>query len=148
METEVTLRLVGPVDQLRLAWQVGEGLLDQVAFAEEPEATRYNVLVALQEMVTNVLRHAYGGDENRPIELRYRIDAEAFEVTLEDEGQAFDPLAHDTTEVEGDHEMPVDAGGYGIFITRQVMDELSYERVDGKNQLRLRKLVRASSKVR
>ena len=67
------LKLQGSIDHLRLCWLVGESLLEQVSFAEDPEGTRYHVLVALQEMVTNVLRHAYHLDLDRPVELKFVV---------------------------------------------------------------------------
>ena len=59
MFAQLLLRLTGPMDQLRLVWQTGETLLESVPFEDNAESIRYHVLLALQEMVTNVLRHAY-----------------------------------------------------------------------------------------
>src|SRR5262252_2789671 len=108
MVAQVVLRLVGPTDQLRLVWQVGETLLESVPFDEDPEGTRYNVLLALQEMVTNVLRHAYEFDESKPIEVVFTVTADAVEFVLRDQGPAFDPLAHDSTDVDVEA-MPLEA---------------------------------------
>src|SRR5262245_37329417 len=58
MSTRVELRLSGAMDHLRIVWQTGETLLESVPFQDDPDGTRYNVLLAVQEMVTNILRHA------------------------------------------------------------------------------------------
>lgn len=142
MFAQVALKLTGPMDHLRLVWQTGETLLDSVVFDEDPEGSRYNVLVALQEMVTNVLRHGYHKDESRPIEVVFQLEEDCFHITLRDQGPAFDPLQYDTSDVDLDESMPTECGGHGIRIARQVMDRVEYQRTDGWNQLRLTKFAR------
>ncbi|MBX3463134.1 MAG: ATP-binding protein [Planctomycetes bacterium] len=142
MFAQVSIQLTGPMDHLRLIWQTGETLLDSVVFDEDPEGTRYNVLVALQEMLTNVLRHAYRLDESRPIEVRFELSDEQLEIVLRDQGPAFDPLAYDTSACEADRRMPREGGGYGIHIARAVMDRVEYRREAGWNTLRMAKCAR------
>lgn len=142
MSSQVVLQLTGPMDHLRLIWQTGETLLDSVVFEDDPEGTRYNVLVALQEMVTNVLRHGYELDETRPIEVVFELSEDTLQIVLRDQGPAFDPLAYDATVCRDDRSMPQDAGGFGIHIARAVMDKVEYAREDGWNILRLSKCAR------
>jgi len=141
MTAQVQLRLTGSMDHLRLVWQVGETLLETVPFDDDPEATRYNVLLALQEMVTNVLRHGYELDESRPVEVLFTVSAEAVDLQVRDQGPPFNPLAHDTSGLDVGDDMPDEIGGYGIHIAKVVMDEASYQRTHGWNELCLRKLV-------
>jgi anti-sigma regulatory factor (Ser/Thr protein kinase) len=128
------------MDHLRIVWQTGEALLEAVPFQEDPEGTRYNVLVALQEMVTNVLRHAYRTGTQGPIVVRFEADANGFRVTLRDRGPEFDPRGH---EMHWSEAMPHDAGGFGIMIMRAVMDDVDYARQDGWNVVSMKKLARA-----
>ena len=146
MHAKVVLRLRGSMDHLRLVWQTGETLLESVEFDDDPEGNRYNVLLALQEMVTNVLRHGYDSDETLPVEIEFELDDEEMTIELRDQGTAFDPLAFDAS-VTTDDEMPTQAGGYGIHIARMVMDRLHYERRDGWNCLRLTKETGAKTRV-
>lgn len=148
MAVHVLLKLTGPMDHLRLAWQTGETLLESVTFDEDPEGTRYNILLALQEMITNVLRHAYDLDENKPVEVSFGISEDGFEISLRDQGPEFDPLAHDTEQLASATDMPVEVGGYGIYIARLVMDELSWQRQDGWNCLRMRKNISVPAQVK
>lgn len=145
MSTQVVLKITGPADHLRLVWQTGETMLDALTFDEDPEGTRYNVLVALQEMVTNVLRHAYLLDESRPVEVEFEVADDTLRITLRDQGPAFDPLGHDTTDLDHDESMPTQCGGHGIRIAKLVMDDVAYERVDGWNTLRLTKCARSAA---
>jgi serine/threonine-protein kinase RsbW len=142
MFAQVALKLTGPMDHLRLVWQTGETLLDAVVFDDDPEGTRYNVLVALQEMVTNVLRHGYRRDETKPIEVVFELTEDSLQIQLRDQGPAFDPLTYDASDIDTDDTMPTEAGGHGIRIARMVMDRVEYERTDGWNVLRLTKCAR------
>ena len=141
MRSQVVIKLTGPMDHLRLVWQTGETLLDSVDFDEDAEGTRYNVLLALQEMVTNVLRHAYDLDETKPIEVIFDLTEDSLAIALRDQGPKFDPLSFDTSDCDDDH-MPAAAGGFGIHIARAVMDKVEYVREGGWNTLRLQKCVR------
>lgn len=143
MKSQVVIKLTGPMDHLRLVWQTGETLLDSITFDEDPEGTRYNVLLALQEMVTNVLRHGYDHDYTKPIEVSFELNDDALQIVLRDQGPKFDPLAFDTSECDVDAGIPMEAGGFGIHIARMVMDKVEYTRHDGWNTLRLQKFVRA-----
>ena len=130
----------GPLDQLELCYQAGETMLRSIDFGEDSEGHRHCVLLAIQEMVTNVLRHAYDGDESLPIEVEFSADERGFAVELRDRGPCFDPLEHDVTKLLEDTSMPTAAGGFGIHISRIVMDDVSYARRDGWNVLRMQKL--------
>lgn len=139
MTAKAQLRLEGAMDHLRIVWQTGEALLESLPFEEDPEGTRYNVLLAVQEMVTNILRHAYAGDEQRPVLVEFAADAAGMAVEVRDLGSQFNPL-----QVEGpigETELPVAEGGYGIMITKIVMDDLEYERDGDWNVLRMFKSV-------
>ena len=138
MSARVELRLVGTLDHLRVVWQTGDALLEAVPFAEDPSGTRYNFMIAVQEMLTNVLRHAYGGDESIPVEVAFEIDDQRAAVEIRDQGPEFDPRQVDRPEEDA---FPMEEGGYGIMITKTVMDELDYQRVDGWNVLSMSKSV-------
>jgi serine/threonine-protein kinase RsbW len=146
MFSQVVLKLTGPMDHLRLVWQTGETLLESVPFDDDPEGTRYNVMLALQEMVTNVLRHAYRKDESKPVEVVFQLTDESLLVELRDQGPSFDPLGYDTGEC-GDASMPIECGGFGIHIARMVMDRVEYERRDGWNTLRMSKLLQVGARA-
>lgn len=141
MTASLNLSLSGPLDQLRLVWQAGEALLETVSFDEDPEGTRYNVLVSVQEMVTNVFRHGYR-DMDGSIEVRFALDPDRFSVEIRDQAPPFDPTSFAMNEVVSE-EPPTQVGGYGIMIVRSVMDEVAYEHVDGQNRLCLTKFVKA-----
>ncbi len=140
MTSSVELRLHGSMDHLRILWQVGETLLESVPFEDDPEGTRYNVLLAVQEMLTNILRHAYSDGDTRPVEVHMEASDAGFTVELRDQGAEFDPLDHECSTADPMVTSPGnDAGGYGIMIAKMVMDSVTYSRKDGRNVLAMRK---------
>ena len=149
MHAKAILQLCGSMDHLRLVWQTGETLLEPVMFEEDCEGNRYNVLLAVQEMLTNVLRHGYELDEAHPVEVEFQVAADSFSVELRDQGPAFDPLALEVEDpalaIGAGEDLPDESGGFGIYIALMVMDELCYERRDGWNCLAMRKQVRVQA---
>ena len=108
-------------------------------------AVTWPVDVSLDEVLANVVHHGLEGrGESAQVELELSFepgDPPRCEVRVADDGPEFDPLsapAPDTT--LGVDERPI--GGLGIELVRRLMDEIQYERRDGRNCLRLvRRLV-------
>lgn len=136
MRARLQLTLAGDLDHLRVAWQAGEALLEATPFEGDAEAARYDVLVAVQEIVTNVLRHAYRGDTTEPVRVEFEIDDREFAVTVADRGPEFDPSRAQTRGMLA-QEPPRECGGWGVMIVRTTMDEVEYQRRDGWNRLRM-----------
>jgi serine/threonine-protein kinase RsbW len=86
-------------------------------------STTHAILVATGEAVSNIIRHAH---QNRPelsLQICCRPAADAMEILLIDEGDAFDL---DSVPRLDPAELRV--GGRGVFLMRSLMDELSCQR--------------------
>jgi len=103
--------------------------------AESPETVQCRL--AIQEAVTNVLRHAYRDREPGRIEIELTREEDHVVARIRDEGVPFDPrTARDAMRKPGE---PAE-GGYGLPIIAGVMTEIDYEFVAGRgNELVLRK---------
>ena len=98
------------------------------------------IQIALEETLVNVVLYAYE-DKIGDIEIDYEIIDEPNKtliVTIIDSGIEFDPLAKEDPNIVSFYEQKK-IGGLGIFITKQIMDEVSYQRKDNKNILVLKK---------
>jgi serine/threonine-protein kinase RsbW len=102
-----------------------------------PEVVRA-VQVALDEMLSNIVRHGYGERGEGQIEVSFRLDKGVLEVTIEDDAPPFDPLTAPPPDTTGDLASRPD-GGLGILLTRKLMDEVEYERAGDRNRVVLRK---------
>ena len=79
-----------------------------------------------------------GTDGLVDIEAIIRKDSLSFVIS--DSGQAFDPTAQPDVDItKGVDERQV--GGLGIYLVRSIMDNLSYERSDGKNIFSMTKYI-------
>ena len=103
-----------------------------------PADMESDVGLALEEVLSNVLRHS-AADPAMQVQVTFKIDADGFEFEVSDTAPPFDPLSRPDPDVN----LPLaerEPGGLGVFIVKQLADELSYERADGQNRLRFRKL--------
>ena len=78
------------------------------------------VVMATDEAVNNVMRHAHRGHPEATIQIQCFLHADSIEVRLLDEGAPFDLAAVpqlDPSELR--------IGGRGVFLMRALMDELT-----------------------
>ena len=88
-----------------------------------------------EEAVTNICSYAYP-DREGTFEIRVESNSEYLTVTISDEGKSFNPIALTQPDISlGIEERPV--GGLGVFLMRKFVDEITYERVNNKNVLRI-----------
>jgi serine/threonine-protein kinase RsbW len=83
-----------------------------------------NVVLAVDEMVTNIIEHGYQGQPGS-IEIEVTTREDALIIRLRDQAPPFDP----TTMPLPDLSIPFDdrpPGGLGIYLTRKVMDEVQH----------------------
>ncbi|HET7295092.1 MAG TPA: ATP-binding protein [Vicinamibacteria bacterium] len=104
--------------------------------AREPafEAVRADFGVALDEIVSNVVKYGYGGGSESPIIIEVFVRPGRLEVEVIDEGEPFNPLERDAPDTaQALDDRPI--GGLGIHIVKELMDDVSYRRQDGRNHL-------------
>jgi sigma-B regulation protein RsbU (phosphoserine phosphatase) len=97
--------------------------------------------LALEEAATNVIMYAYPEGTNGPICLDAVVGKDTLEFILSDKGKPFDPTAKPDADITlGVEERGI--GGLGIFMVKNIMDSVSYERSeDGKNILTMIKKI-------
>lgn len=98
----------------------------------------FNLNLVLEEAVVNIINYAYPKEEHQFIYLSASLRQDSIVFVLTDTGKEFDP----TMAPEADITLSADdrpIGGLGIFLIRQIMNEVKYERIDGKNVLTLEK---------
>ena len=92
--------------------------------------------IVLEEVVLNVVNH--GGSPPPSLELRFSCEVQALELTVDDDGVAFDPTAVPLDELPDDIDER-SIGGLGLRMIRGLMDEVVYARLADRNHLVLRK---------
>ena len=94
--------------------------------------------LAIEEMVTNVIFYAYPQGVSADITLTAESDGSELTFVLSDSGKPFDPTAKDDADVDI-NPMDREQGGMGILIVKNIMNEVSYQRLGDTNQLTMKK---------
>lgn len=101
-----------------------------------PSGIVMSVNLAIEEAVTNIIRHAYPAGTSGEITLRVHIESGLLVFQIIDDGISFDPTATENTDVVLPLEQRL-TKGLGLLLIRRTMDEVDYHTVDGKNVLTL-----------
>jgi serine/threonine-protein kinase RsbW len=115
-------------------------VLDAFCAAEQvPDEVAWRLRVALDEIVANIVAHGRPSSQNpgRGMDLWFRAEPGAVEITVADDSPAFNPLL----QPEPDLTLPLRArqpGGLGITLVKSLMDCVDYEWTD-RNVLTIRK---------
>ena len=115
------------------------GFIEEIGeeFGLTPDVV-FNLNLVLEEAVVNVINYAYPKEDHQWIYLSAKLQEGSIILVLTDTGKEFDP----TMAPEADITLSADEreiGGLGIFLIRQIMNEVRYERIEGKNVLTLEK---------
>ncbi len=101
----------------------------------------FNVNVALDEILTNVISYAYPEGGQHVITVRLAVKAAELVIEVEDDGCPFNPLTVAPPDLrKSTEERPI--GGLGLQLVRKMMDRLEYRREQDKNLLVMSKILR------
>ena len=115
------------------------GFIEEIGeeFSLTPDVV-FNLNLVLEEAVVNVINYAYPKEDHESIYLSAKMQDGSIIFVLSDSGKEFDPtMAPDADVTLSAEDRQI--GGLGIFLIRQIMNEVRYERIDGKNVLTLEK---------
>jgi anti-sigma regulatory factor (Ser/Thr protein kinase) len=132
MNDSQTTTFPGQFDSLAA---IGEFITQAAEAAGLDDRAVYAVQLAVDEACSNIIEHAYGGEEEGDIEITYHINGNGLTVILRDQGCVFDPSDVSEPDRQCDLEER-SVGGLGIFFMRQLMDEVHFEcTLDSGNKL-------------
>lgn len=103
-----------------------------------PAEVTMNINLALEEAVANIIMYAYPPQEKQEILLKVTSNKDQLIFLLTDKGLSFDPTQVKEVDLTlSIEERPI--GGLGIFLIHNIMNEVSYRRLDDENQLIMKK---------
>ena len=106
------------------------------------DATYRSINLALEEAVVNVINYAYPKGKRGHVEISSRVEGNRLLLTIKDSGAPFDPTQAAEADTTTDLRRRA-IGGLGIYLVRNLMDDMKYERTDdGYNMLTLVKRFR------
>ena len=135
MGEQATLILKNDVSELERVMRLVSDLCLQNSI---PSDIEYDLNLALDEMIGNVAQHAFPKDEEHHFTVQITVSKEEFVACIEDDGVEFNPIEHPMPDLDaplGERKQ----GGLGIYLARQIMTSVEYQRLEGKNVVTLRK---------
>lgn len=105
---------------------------------------RNQTTLAVDEACANIIKYAYEGKTDQPIEITARLLENGLEVILRDYGKKVDDAQIKSRDLED-----VRPGGLGVHLIRSTMDSVSYDpAITEGNQLTLAKYRRVNAQDR
>lgn len=120
--------------------QVRQAVEDIGALAGFCPKDCHAIVLAVDEALANVIKHAYGGAADKTIEidiqhLNQADNCSGVEICIRDYGKTVEPC-----QIKGRELSDIRPGGLGVHIMRKIMDEVVYEcPADGGTKLRMTK---------
>jgi len=131
------VRLVVPatLEALREISQAIEKFLGGVEAIEDREIFTYNVVLAVQELCANIVQHGYAGQAGTiAVHLQTGGQPLGLTVTVEDKA----PRIFDETRWLAPNLDEPKERGLGIWLIKQLMDEVIYQPASGNNRWQLK----------
>ncbi len=132
MSVAVHLRFPNRIEELPAVSEAVEALGREQGWAQD---TTYAVVLGLEELATNVVRHGGGEPGGSEIEVEITSSDDEVRIEVSDGGRAFDPFQEAP---EPDIEAGLDerqVGGLGVHFVKVLMDETAYRREAGRNHV-------------
>lgn len=106
---------------------------------EFADIAKNELILAVDEAVANIIRHAYKGANDKPIYVFCEVHEDRLQIVLQDFGEKVDTSIVKSRDLDD-----VRPGGLGVHFIQSVMDEMefSYSKEEG-NKLRLVKYLPA-----
>lgn len=141
LEASGTLKLIieSKVENISLIGSAVRGIAGMLSM--DP-ISGYHLELCVVEAVTNVTKHAYGGESGHLVEVDILLYPDRLTFKIYDTGATMDlsriePLDFDPSNLE-----TLPERGMGIFILKTLMDEMSYEAVNGQNIMTISKYLK------
>ena len=90
------------------------------------DSQTYAIELAVDEACTNIIEHAYQEENRGEIECTCETNEAGLTIILRDHGKLFDPSAIPTPNLDASIDKR-SVGGLGVFLMKQLMDEVHFE---------------------
>jgi serine/threonine-protein kinase RsbW len=122
------LTIPGRYEQIQAACQF---LAEGAEAAGLDEQAVFHVELCCDEACTNIIEHAYGGEDVGDITVGYHVKGNSFVITIRDNGGSFEPenVPPPQSVSSGNPKDTVknlQVGGLGIHFMRQLMDDVQF----------------------
>jgi len=128
-ETGFRLRVLSRFESLAPVAADVEGLVGRCGGSV---VTQQRFALAFDELLSNIIKYAYSGEDGRVIECEVARRDGAIEAVIADDGVPFNPL--ELSEPDTTLSLEVrETGGLGVLLVRRMFDDVRYERRESRN---------------
>ena len=117
---------------LGLLSQIREYAIETATSLGVTPGTFLDLRLAIDEAITNILTHGYGGPGE--IELDLSVANSDLIVRLRDKAPTFDPALAPTVDLSTPDQRD-NPGGFGVFLMKSAMDEIVHRKIENGNEL-------------
>ena len=133
-----TLKIPALVENLPT---VTEWVDEMLGILDVPAKPRMQIGLAVEEVFVNIAKYAYTpGVGDALLRVGYEMDRSTVKLTFLDSGVPYDPLGKEDPDVTLSAEDRA-VGGLGIYLVKQSMDHVDYQRSQDYNILTLKKQI-------
>lgn len=100
--------------------------------------TVFDLQLAVDEAFTNIIKHAYGYDEQQDVAIFMRQENKKLIISLSDNGKSFDIDRYQKPDVRNRIKLKK-RGGVGVYLMTQLMDEVTFDKQNGNNIITMAK---------
>ena len=132
------LEVTADVNKLRDVLGFIDSLLEEAGC---PMKVQMQIDLAVEELFVNIANYAYTDGKGKA-QISALVTTRRAEITFADSGIPYDPLAKPDPDITLSADVrPI--GGLGIFLSKKLMDEVTYKYEDSKNVLTIKKQYQA-----
>lgn len=100
-----------------------------------PEMLILRLVLLIEELFTNTIKHGYHSESNRPVRIALGYNGGHAELEYCDQAPPFDPISN--VEHVADYNPPAHIGGMGLKLIQTLGCKASYSNEDGWNIVRM-----------
>lgn len=97
--------------------------------------------LCLTEALNNVIKHAYKEDNSGKIDLTFSFEINELEIIIEDSGLPRTNFKEPVLNYDPSDVNTLPEGGMGLYIIKNLMNIVSYNRIEGKNTFIMKKII-------
>ncbi len=128
----VDIKVPNQTRYLCLIGHIGENIARTLRnYSGDREKLAYDLNLVLTEAMANAIKHANEGDPDKEVHIEISIIEQRLIIRVFDFGHGFDVKEY----IEPRH--PLDEHGRGIYLIHTIMDEISYQPIDGGHVLEM-----------
>ena len=137
MVDPIILKLKNDIHEIR---KIRDCFFDTAKKISLSQDTADTIAISLEEILLNIIKHGYG-ESDSIIHVAIFFQTKQIKIKIQDKARHFNPLNYEKVNLQKYFERQPFGGGLGIHLVREMMDEISYQRKNGKNILIMKKTI-------